>query len=380
MIATSSEGNDMLELAALSLAAIHLGVPLAYYLYAKTRWLPKPWGIRLSDGYRPKVTVIVPTYREAGIIEGRLSNIRSQDYPRDLMEVIVIDSGSDDGTAEVVEEWASQHGDVDLKLIREGRREGKAKALNHALKHASGDIVIIADADAVWPSNSIKEAVKWLADPEVGAVSCLKRPNIKGPANVEEGYRHYYNVLRIAESKAYSTPIFHGELAAFRKDLLDRIGGFPTDIGADDSHTAARIALMGYRAIIPEGLWIEERVPKRGYGMWRVRRAQHLIQHFIKLLGEDLGTKGRNKEFRKIVKVEAFLHLINPWILLIAFSLLLVGAAQSSLGSVLMLTVGVVALVVRMYRVWVLQQLNLLVAALRNLVTRELVWSKQAKV
>ncbi len=369
----------MLELVAVSLAAVHFGIPLVYYWYAKTRWLPKPWNIEINDSYTPKVTIIVPTYREADIIVGRLDNIRSQDYPGDLTEIIVVDSGSDDGTADIVEEWASQHEDVNLRLIREDKREGKAKALNHALNYASGDIVIIADADATWPSNSMREAVKWLADPTVGAVSCLKRPNISGPAEVEEGYRHYYNMLRIAESKAYSTPIFHGELAAFRKDLLEEVGGFPTDIGADDSHTAARIALMGYRAIIPEGLWIEERVPRRGYGMWRVRRAQHLIQHFIKLLGEDLGTKSRNKEFRRIVEVEAFLHLVNPWILLIAFSLLLFNAARGSLGSLLMLTVGVVVLVVRMYRVWVLQQLHLLVASLRNLVTRELVWSKQAK-
>ncbi len=365
----------MLELVLLLVSA-HFGVPLAYYWYAKTRWLPKPWGVEVSDDYTPKVTVIIPTYREAGIIRDRLDNIRSQDYPKELMEVIVVDSGSEDGTAEVIEEWASQHRDINLRLIRESRREGKAKALNHALKHVSGDIVVIADADAMWPSGSVREAVRWLADPSIGAVSCLKRPNAVGPAGVEEGYRRYYNVLRLAESKAYSTPIFHGEFAAFKKDLLEKVGGFPTDIGADDSHTAAKIAIMGYRAITPETLWVEEKVPREGYTIWRVRRAQHLIQHFTRLMKVDLGT---NREFKRIVWVEAFLHLINPWILLLASSLLLMDLAYGSLASLILLAAEVLALATNTYRTWVSQQLILLLASLRNLITKDIVWCKQAK-
>ncbi len=366
----------MLELIAVALAAVHFGVPLAYYWYAKTRWLPRPWNLKVNDNYSPKVTVIIPTYREARLIWSRLDNIRNQDYPKDLMEIIVIDSGSDDGTAEIVERWASQHEDICLKLIREKERKGKAKALNHALRYASGDIIVIADADAVWPRNSLKEAVKWLADSTVGAVSCLKKPMNSGPAGVEEGYRQYYNVLRVAESKAYSTPIFHGEFAAFRRNLVEKAGGFPTDIGADDSHMAAKIALMGYRAITPETLWVEEKVPGRGYGMWRIRRAQHLIQHFAKLIRVSPGT---NREFKRILEVEAFLHLINPWILLATVILLLAGLAYGSIISTLIIAIGVVALGVKEYRVWISQQFNLLIAALRNFVTKDIVWSKQVK-
>ncbi len=367
----------MLEFIAVALAAVHFGVPLAYFWYAKTRWLPKPWNIRVSDEYRPKVTIVIPTYQEADLIEGRLDNIRSQDYPKDLMEVIVIDSASEDGTADIVERWASQHKDVNLILIREKERRGKARALNHALRHASGDIIVIADVDAVWPRNSLREAVRWLADPTVGAVSCLKKPMNSGPAGIEEGYRQYYNVLRVAESKAYSTPIFHGEFAAFKKDLVEKAGRFPTDIGADDSHMAAKIALMGYRAITPETLWVEEKIPRRGYGMWRIRRAQHLIQHFVKLIRMDLKA---NEGFKRILEVESFLHLVNPWILFAAILLLLVDSVvYGSIPALSILLMGLVFLGVKQYRVWISQQFNLLVAALRNLVTKDIVWSKQAK-
>jgi len=72
-----------------------------------------------------------------------------------------------------------------------------------------------------------------------------------GFLSTEEGYRNYYNILRLAESKAYSTPIFHGELFALRKELLLKINGFPTDIGSDNSHTATEITSIGYRSNYP---------------------------------------------------------------------------------------------------------------------------------
>jgi len=93
-------------------------------------------------------------------------------------------------------------------IVREAERREKAYALNHSLKHAMGEFLVIADVDAVWPSNALKEVLKWFAEPAVGAVSCLKRP--VRTIGVKESYRRYYNVVRVAESKAYATPIFHG--------------------------------------------------------------------------------------------------------------------------------------------------------------------------
>ncbi|MEM2197426.1 MAG: glycosyltransferase family 2 protein [Sulfolobales archaeon] len=358
------------------LAGIHFTLSLAYYLYAKVRWLPKPWNIEKDENYKPYVTIILPTYNEAKIIKDRLDNIYEQDYPRILMEVIVIDSGSSDGTPNLVEEWAEKHCDLALKLIREETRRGKAHALNHALKYAVGEIIVIADADAFWPGQALSRAVWWLSDPSVGAVSCLKKPIGSGAAGVEEGYRLYYNVLRVAESKAYSTPIFHGELAAFKAGLLKDVGGFPTDIGADDSHTATKIALMGFRAIIPDDLWVEEKVPGGNYFSWRIRRAQHLIQHFIK----TLRTEKTHRGFKWILLAEGYLHLVNPWVLAAATALLIISAiAYYSLVSWIILALGLLLLALKPYRTWVTTQLCLIVGALRNFYTKEIVWAKQIK-
>lgn len=364
----------MLDLFALALAVAHFGVPLAYYWYAKTRWLPKPWNLKIDDSYRPRVTVILPTYNEAKYIQARLDNIREQDYPRELLEVIVVDSASSDGTPQLVEEWGKRYADLKLKLVREEVRRGKARALNLALQHATGEVIVIADADALWPPDALGKAVKWLSDPTVGAVSCLKKPLGSGPVGIEEGYRQYYNVLRVAESKVHSTPIFHGELAAFKTDLLRKLGGFPTHIGADDSHTAARIALMGCRAIIPENLWVSEAVPKNSYTLWRIRRAQHLVQHFARLLKE-----GSPKPFNKVLLVESYLHLANPWLLAAAATLLTASALRGSLTALLTLAAGSALLVLKPFRTWVTTQALLVAASIRNLYSKEIAWKKQSK-
>ncbi|MEM1625608.1 MAG: glycosyltransferase [Candidatus Nezhaarchaeales archaeon] len=88
---------ETLDVLASILALVHFAFPLTYYLYAKTMWLPKPWSLKVDENHKPRVTIILPTYNEAKIIRDRLDNIYSQDYPKSLMEVIVIDLGSSGG-------------------------------------------------------------------------------------------------------------------------------------------------------------------------------------------------------------------------------------------------------------------------------------------
>jgi len=368
---------SVLDAIALSLAFIHFGVPLGYYAYLKRTWLRKPWGIRSDPSYAPSVTIIVPTYNEAGLIEKKLDDISRQDYPKDRIEVLVIDSASSDGTASIARRWSEEHPDLKISVIEEPSRRGKAYALNRALSYASGEIVVITDADSRWgTSDALRRAVSKFSDPSVGAISCIKDPEAPGAAGVEEGYRGYYNVLRVAESKAWSTPVFHGELAAFRKDVLVKMGGFPTDIGADDSYTATRIALVGFRSIVAEDVKCIEAVPKKGYSMWRIRRAQHLLQHFSKTLREEHKIP---EKFKPILCTETFLHLVNPWILLAAIVLLLASAVMGSILAAMLLATGVALLLYKPYRTWIATQLYLMAAAVRNLRTKEIVWEKQEK-
>jgi len=370
-------GLDPLLLAAITLALLHFGFPLTYYLYLKTRWLNKPWNIRRDPSYKPRVTIIVPTYNEVELIESKLDDLAGQDYPRELVEVVVVDSASNDGTPEKVKEWARRNPGLKLVLIREPVRMGKAFALNNALRYANGEVVVVTDADSRWASrDTLSKAVSWLGDPSVRAVTCLKLPAGKGVVGVEESYRDYYNVVRLAESKAHSTPVFHGELAAFRRTLLEELGGFPTSLGADDSHTATRIALMGYRSIAVDDVWCVEGVPNNEYHKWRIRRAQHLVQHFTATLRYLRRAPG---QFRKTLIAETYLHVFNPWILPVVTATLLYQVVKSSTIAITLLTLGTILLVYRPYRTWIMTQTYLVVASIRNLWTKEIAWEKQVK-
>ncbi|MEM0001026.1 MAG: glycosyltransferase [Desulfurococcaceae archaeon] len=108
---------NTLEILGLTLALAHFTVPLAYYAYAKLKWLKKPWNLGVDENYKPKVTVIIPTYNEAKFIEKKLDNVYEQDYPKELVEILVVDSASTDGTPRLVEEWSRRHNDV---MLRQG--------------------------------------------------------------------------------------------------------------------------------------------------------------------------------------------------------------------------------------------------------------------
>ncbi len=92
-----------LEVLGLTLALAHFTVPLAYYAYARLKWLKRPWDLSIDENYKPKVTVIIPTYNESKLIEKKLDNIYEQDYPKELMEIVAVDSASTERT------WHTTH-------------------------------------------------------------------------------------------------------------------------------------------------------------------------------------------------------------------------------------------------------------------------------
>jgi cellulose synthase/poly-beta-1,6-N-acetylglucosamine synthase-like glycosyltransferase len=338
--------------------------------------LKTPWNIKTNENYKPKVTIIVPTYNEAEFIWSRLDNIYTQNYPKNLMEIIVVDSASNDGTMDLVKKWSSEHRDIELKLVEELERRGKLSAILESLKHVSSesDIVIFTDADASWELDALSKAVAYFADKSVGAVtSSITYCNKNEFENV---YREYYNIIRVAESKVYATPIHNGPFLAIRAELIRKFG-LPVFAGSDDSSFGSYIALLGFRAIQVDNVTVKE--PVRGSRFRRkVRRAQHLVLNFLKTkqYAKRTGFYNPTKPFEKIWKMEWWLHLVNPWLLLVSMSLLVISAFYSSLTALILLGIGLMLLVLRPYRTWMLQQFYLIIAAVRNLWTKEKIWSK----
>src|SRR5437867_10484179 len=94
----------------------------------------------LQPNTQPTVSVIIPTYNEASVIEQKLSNIAQGTYPSSRIELIVVDSASSDGTADIAREFLNLN-QLNGQVVEENLRTGKSAALNIGLGRATGELV-----------------------------------------------------------------------------------------------------------------------------------------------------------------------------------------------------------------------------------------------
>ena len=367
---------DVLFYASLAMAILHFSVPLAWYLYLRV-WYPRTWNLKLDQGYTPKIAIVIPAYNEVKLIRDKLDNLLQQVHPHDKLHLIVIDSASTDGTPEAVQSWIQAYPHINATLLREPVRRGMVPALNYALKHVPDDaeVVIFTDVDSFWTPDTLRNITKYFADPTVGAVTASIQP-YEDDLSPERTYRDSYNIIRVAESKIHSTPIHNGALVAFRKQQLDKIGGLPTYTGNNDSTPATLIAFSGHRAIQIDDVTVKEPIQKNRLQR-KIRRAQHLILHFLhtKQYTKKLGIY-KKTPFDRIWKIESYLHLANPWLLLVAIPALTAASLQGHIPSTTTITLGLVLLFHQEYRTWIENQFILLTAMIRNLWTKEIAWKK----
>lgn len=304
----------LLELLWLILFGINV-VPLGFYiLYMKRVAEKKPWNIRIDYNYEPHVSVVIPTYEEEDTIRRKLDNTAEVDYPKEKMEIIVVDSASKDETVHFVREWIRKHPEIKTRLICQTERRGMVNALNEGLKHMRGEIFVKTDADCLWMNDSLKNALKYLVDPQVGSVAgshIIKASKETSAVKTERTYRQFYRWLRIGESKLYGTVLYEGELMLVKRGILDKIG-FDEELGAGDVPTALRMAEQGYRAISAEDAYFIEQTPYTWKEKFRqkTRRGRHVFQALWKY--KYMIFRNKTAFHRFILPFETYIYIVNP--------------------------------------------------------------------
>ena len=167
----------------------------------------------------PTVTVLIPAYNEASCIAKTIQDKLDQDYPRDKLEIIVVSDGSTDGTDDIVRGFAH----LGVLLLRREGREGKAAALNEAVRHASGEILVFSDANSLFGPSAIRFLVENFADPEVGYVTGMLRYLGDGAGLGGSAYMRHEERLRLAESRIGSIIGVNGGVDAIRRELYTDI-------------------------------------------------------------------------------------------------------------------------------------------------------------
>jgi poly-beta-1,6-N-acetyl-D-glucosamine synthase len=227
----------------------YLGYPC--WLSLRTRLFPRPVA---KKPIFPKVSIIIAARNEAENIKRKLNNLRELDYPAELIETIVVSDGSTDETNRFLDETAG------ITAILLPVHAGKAAALNHAVREATGEIVVFMDARQRVATDSVKMLVEGFADPTVGCVSGALMLG-DGDANSLRGVGSYWKMekgIRHWESASGSVVGATGALYAVRRSLVPEI---PPDTILDDVFIPMEVVRRGARVIFEPRAVVWDRLP-----------------------------------------------------------------------------------------------------------------------
>jgi cellulose synthase/poly-beta-1,6-N-acetylglucosamine synthase-like glycosyltransferase len=222
-----------------------------------------PWLREVND----PATVLVPAYNEEAGIESTVRSLLASTHP--YLQVIVIDDGSTDQTADIAT-WID---DPRVMVIRQPNA-GKAAALNTGLAHAAHDIVVMVDADTVFEPDAIYRLIQPLAHPAVGAVSgntkVGNRRSLLGRWQHLE-YVFGFNLDRRMFEVLECMPTVPGAIGAFRRDALMGVGGVSEDTLAEDTDLTMAMWQAGWRVVYEESAIAWTEVPNSLRQLWRQR-------------------------------------------------------------------------------------------------------------
>jgi cellulose synthase/poly-beta-1,6-N-acetylglucosamine synthase-like glycosyltransferase len=213
--------------------------------------------------------VIVPAYNEEAGIAATIGSLLDTDYPGRL-EVIVVDDGSTDRTAEIA---ASFTGVPGVRLIRKPNG-GKPSALNAGVARARAEILVLVDGDTVFQRDTIGNLVAPMADPRVGAVSGNTKVANRGGIIGRWQHIEYvigFNLDRRLFDVLQCMPTVPGAIGAFRRDALAAVGGVPSDTLAEDTDLTMAICRSGRRVVYEETAVAWTEAPATLRQLWRQR-------------------------------------------------------------------------------------------------------------
>ena len=221
-----------------------LGYGILLYLLVKLKRLTGSSQKSIPTDFVPDVTLVIPCFNEADIMEGKIANCRLLDYPASKLRLAFITDGSSDHFKDVL----SKHSDIEL--WHEDRRGGKTAAENRAMLFVKTPFVVFSDANTQLNREAIRNIVKHFADETVGCVSGEKRvmtEEADSASAAGEGiYWKYESLLKKLDSELYSAVGAAGELVAFRTALYQDL---PEDTLLDDFMQSMQMAAQGYKII-----------------------------------------------------------------------------------------------------------------------------------
>ncbi|MFH1761113.1 MAG: glycosyltransferase family 2 protein, partial [bacterium] len=212
----------------------------------------KNW--RRDTSLRPSLTIIIPAYNEEKVIRRKLENCLALDYPPHKLEIILGSDASDDKTVEIAREFKT----VKVHDFRE--RSGKTGIINKVMRHASGEIVVLTDANTMFNKDAVKQIVSLYADSRIGAVCGQVKaiaPDSRRELEKEVFYREFESSLKLLEGRLGCTVGAFGGFYSLRRALYEPLP--PNAYSNDDFITAMRVLEKNYAVVFdPMAISTEE--------------------------------------------------------------------------------------------------------------------------
>jgi cellulose synthase/poly-beta-1,6-N-acetylglucosamine synthase-like glycosyltransferase len=235
---------------AVALAYVLVGYPLLLRLIVRLRG-PRP--IARAD-IAPPLSFVISAYNEADVIREKLENTLAIDYPAERRQIVVISDCSNDGTDQIVLEFAGRG----VELARMTERRGKTAGLNAAVPALTGEVVVFSDANAIYEPDALRKLVRNFADPMVGYVTGEARYLQNGQTTADIGERAYWNYeiqTKRLETDLGSMVGGDGAIYAIRRSLWKTL---PED-AINDFLNPLQIVSAGWRGVYePEAICWEE--------------------------------------------------------------------------------------------------------------------------
>lgn len=229
----------------------HAGYPPLVFLLSRLKKR------RLAGNAQPRLTLVISAFNEIDVIREKIENALSLEYPRELLEVMVISDGSNDGTDKVVSEYV----DRNVRLCRQDPQRGKSAGLTRFCPEAAGDILVFTDANSIFQPQAIKKLVRHFDDPTVGYTVGSQLYDAADHGASADSENLYWSIelkLKEWESRLSSVVGADGAIYALRKELFEPLAA--EDI--NDFLIPLRVVAKGYRGVFdPQAICYEKAAP-----------------------------------------------------------------------------------------------------------------------
>lgn len=290
---------------------------LAYHSKAKVR---RRQTMTLSSASLPVVTIQLPLYNEKYVARRLIGAICSMDYPKDKLQVQVLDD-SDDDTVDLIRSIVDEYRfkGFDIEQVRRTDRKGyKAGALKEGMNTAKGEFIAIFDADFIPPANFLKHLLGHFADPRIGFVQCKW-------GHLNEDYSTmtwaqavsldiHFLVEQRAKSQNHIILNFNGTAGIWRKSCIEDAGGWHIGTLVEDMDLSYRAQMKGWKCKFLDDFVVDAELPVQMNAAKRqqFRWAKGSIQVAQKLLFDVIINRKVTPESKVQAMVHMTRHVVNP--------------------------------------------------------------------